>query len=628
MKKLLAVLMVLVLTALTLPVLAAEEATPAGTVEIQFCVGDSTLLINGEEVAVETPYVVGDGVTLVPLRVITEAFGAQVGWIEETRTITLSYPDVEIVLQIGNSVAEVNGVAETLLAAPELPGDSTMVPLRFISETFGATVGYDEATERITVTKSASKGGEIVSDSAIDTAKIGDSFYGWSMDNPKDFIMDERSFDGIYTSFTYDENNWFCIFIDPLDEDMKSFDKLFNEEKSYYERQTLIRADKGKTENGYDFMRFQAKDKTDFEDYLCIVTDKRMITINSNFAMDNAEIREKGIACIDSFLCDYDPSADIYDLSTTDENGYRTFESKEMKLSFNVPADYYMSSYEDSLNSFEFSNTDPKDYVSRLACTVFSKSDGMGAKEIAEHDRAFNLKVSNEEISTFTEVEQTSYAGLDAYEYTYKANTTVDPFYTKDVFFEIGEYVYNLGITLPLDTENKEEFATNILNSFKAEALDSKEIGLMLRNFPEEQEGTYEETIEGATMTLSNNFTELYSDTYMNMYTGVMFSVYTQDAAFMSTLEKKTFASEYYKAFKKETGVAIVEPLRTKKVGNISYEYFLCTSEEEEDFGYIENYLICKNNTCYCFVFLYSELGYSKVARESANAVIESVTFK
>ena len=121
-------------------------------VEISFCVGDATLMINGSEVTVEKPYVVGEGVTLVPIRVITEAFGAKVDWIEETETVKLEYPDVNITIQIGNPVAEVNGKAEKLLAAPELTESGyTMIPLRFISENFGAVVSYDEKTERITV---------------------------------------------------------------------------------------------------------------------------------------------------------------------------------------------------------------------------------------------------------------------------------------------------------------------------------------------------------------------------------------------------------------------------------------------------------------------------------------------
>ena len=132
-----------------MPVMADE-----GKVEISFCVGDDTLIINGKPVTVEKPYVVGEGVTLVPVRVITEAFDAKVDWIGETQTIKLTYPDVNIVIQIGSTTAEINGRVEKLLSAPELTKSGyTMVPLRFISENFGADVSYDDKTQRITVTK-------------------------------------------------------------------------------------------------------------------------------------------------------------------------------------------------------------------------------------------------------------------------------------------------------------------------------------------------------------------------------------------------------------------------------------------------------------------------------------------
>ena len=110
-------------------------------VEISFKVGESKLMVNGNALTVETPYVAGEGVTLVPLRVITEAFGAEVTWDGETKSIALKYPGVDILLTIGSKIAEVNKKAETLLEAPALSESGvTMVPLRFISETFGAEV--------------------------------------------------------------------------------------------------------------------------------------------------------------------------------------------------------------------------------------------------------------------------------------------------------------------------------------------------------------------------------------------------------------------------------------------------------------------------------------------------------
>ena len=122
-------------------------------VGISFKVGDSILTINGTKVEVETPYVIGEGVTLVPLRVISEAFGAEVEWNGETKEVTIVDGDNKVVVAIGSKTAVVNGEEKELEEAPELKNDVTMIPLRFISENLGATVDYDDATAAITVVR-------------------------------------------------------------------------------------------------------------------------------------------------------------------------------------------------------------------------------------------------------------------------------------------------------------------------------------------------------------------------------------------------------------------------------------------------------------------------------------------
>lgn len=135
---------------------ADDTEEPKENVEIEFAIGDSILSINGEDIEVETPYIAGDGVALVPLRVISEAFGAKVGWEEASRIVTIDYNDKSIILQIDNKISSVNGAAEELEEAPHLSENGfTMVPLRFISESLGADVSYDEETEEITVSLSA-----------------------------------------------------------------------------------------------------------------------------------------------------------------------------------------------------------------------------------------------------------------------------------------------------------------------------------------------------------------------------------------------------------------------------------------------------------------------------------------
>lgn len=92
--------------------------------------------------------------TLVPLRFIAEAFGAEVKWEAEFKTVTITLNNREIKLQIGNNAAYVDNEQKTLEQPPVIQNGRTMVPIRFIAEAFGATVKWDDTTKTIEITYS------------------------------------------------------------------------------------------------------------------------------------------------------------------------------------------------------------------------------------------------------------------------------------------------------------------------------------------------------------------------------------------------------------------------------------------------------------------------------------------
>ena len=110
-----------------------------------------TVKVNGQEIKFDTDPVIKNDTTLVGYRAIMEALGATVDWDEATQTVTATRDDTVIVLTIGSLEADVNGRKHTLLKEPEIIGDSTMVPVRFISEQLGMNVGWDEASNLVTV---------------------------------------------------------------------------------------------------------------------------------------------------------------------------------------------------------------------------------------------------------------------------------------------------------------------------------------------------------------------------------------------------------------------------------------------------------------------------------------------
>lgn len=110
------------------------------------------VIIDGELQEFSQPAVTVDGRTLVPLRGIFEALGAKVDWDNATRTATGTKDGIKVVVQIDNQTAYVNGQAVKLDVPAKTINGSTMVPLRFISESLGAKVDWDDATRTAIIT--------------------------------------------------------------------------------------------------------------------------------------------------------------------------------------------------------------------------------------------------------------------------------------------------------------------------------------------------------------------------------------------------------------------------------------------------------------------------------------------
>lgn len=96
-----------------------------------------------------------NGRTLVPVRIISEDMGYKVEWENKQRKVTISDDKTKIEFNVGDNTALVNGkkvpmdVREdangkkfAVDTKAQLIGSRTYVPLRFISETMGATVDW------------------------------------------------------------------------------------------------------------------------------------------------------------------------------------------------------------------------------------------------------------------------------------------------------------------------------------------------------------------------------------------------------------------------------------------------------------------------------------------------------
>ncbi len=108
--------------------------------------------VDGRGIRFDTNPIIKNDTTLVGFRAICEALGANVEWDGENEIVTAEKDGTHIVLKIGSEIAEVNGEEKTLLLAPEIINDSTMIPVRFLSEQLGMKVDWNDAAQLITIT--------------------------------------------------------------------------------------------------------------------------------------------------------------------------------------------------------------------------------------------------------------------------------------------------------------------------------------------------------------------------------------------------------------------------------------------------------------------------------------------
>ncbi len=124
------------------------------TIPSAFADGGIKVVINGVEQKYDVMPVIINGRTLVPMRGIFEALGAEITWIDATKTVVGSRDRKFIKLRIDSDTVYVNGAEqEKKLDVPAtIINSRTMVPVRFIAESFGETVNWNADTRTVEIT--------------------------------------------------------------------------------------------------------------------------------------------------------------------------------------------------------------------------------------------------------------------------------------------------------------------------------------------------------------------------------------------------------------------------------------------------------------------------------------------
>ncbi|MGG1514695.1 copper amine oxidase N-terminal domain-containing protein [Paenibacillus oryzisoli] len=101
------------------------------------------------------PFIDDSGVAMVSARYLAEQLGAEVAWDADASQITINdaLSEKKVVLTLDASTAKVNGADVRLDSPAILKNGVTFVPLRFIAEQLGGKVEFDESTHSVRVTR-------------------------------------------------------------------------------------------------------------------------------------------------------------------------------------------------------------------------------------------------------------------------------------------------------------------------------------------------------------------------------------------------------------------------------------------------------------------------------------------
>lgn len=112
---------------------------------------DINVFVNHKAVQMDVKPVIEEGRTLVPFRAILEALGAEVQWDSVTKTVAANKNETRISFKIGSYTAVVNGNEAAIDVPAKIIDGRTLIPIRFVSETLGYRVNWDNITRNILI---------------------------------------------------------------------------------------------------------------------------------------------------------------------------------------------------------------------------------------------------------------------------------------------------------------------------------------------------------------------------------------------------------------------------------------------------------------------------------------------
>ncbi|MEN6387583.1 MAG: stalk domain-containing protein [Candidatus Cryosericum sp.] len=124
---------------------------------MKLTLGSTMIVVDGNHVPIDAAPVILNSRTFIPIRILTEVFGGSIAWDAGEQKVTVARNGTTVDLWIGKNLAQIDGKPVSIdtnpAVVPVISYGRTLLPLRFVAESFGLDVQWDETARTITITR-------------------------------------------------------------------------------------------------------------------------------------------------------------------------------------------------------------------------------------------------------------------------------------------------------------------------------------------------------------------------------------------------------------------------------------------------------------------------------------------
>lgn len=311
--------------------------------------------------------------------------------------------------------------------------------------------------------------------------RIGDSYYGWSLSLPEDAVITDRSFNGLNTTIEGKDGMYKLTLniLEKTDEALYALTFGMNMENpdvlgkgvgynSYnYGYNWIVSGD----DNNRVVKRWYVGEKWIF--YLQLDVNSR-----KNY---RANIR-KYLGILNSFIPEFSQETAINDLSTVNENGYRTFFNEAMGWKIDVLPEWEMLWEVDKPQKVIFKDIYSGHSDNELMITMSSKGDIANLDSWVSNDVIMTSREYNADMVQLIRTEKQAINGMECSVLIKSINTGEQLFYEKIYYLLEEHFKYRIRYTLSEDAYYDDEFRSKVeamVQSFCILSPDIYEIGYL-----------------------------------------------------------------------------------------------------------------------------------------------------